>query len=369
MRLLKKIASAKIFFYCSIWLIVLLVIGTIVQKDIGLYRSQQIYFSSWFLNYEFFYLPGGRLTMTVMFMNLVSKILLSKLLSSKMLGINVTHIGVLLLLGGGFLTAYYSVEGSMSIPEGGKSNIYKDYHKIQLSLVDESHKDADHVTAFNQHMLQIGKILKDESFKGQLKILDYARNVQAVRRTQKDQNEKLKGMSKNFKFKAAPLSKEDERNQAGLMFELSGVSEEQDGIYTIFQDMSVHQHIQLNGKPWRVELTNKEYFLPFEVELVDFVKEIHPGTSMARSYHSDVIVHDGGAQRKTRIQMNEPLRLYNHTFFQSSFFQDEQSETTVLAVVKNFGRMFPYISSIIICIGLMIHLLIQLPALISRKAK
>ena len=43
--------------------------------------------------------------------------------------------------------------------------------------------------------------------------------------------------------------------------------------------------------------------------------------------------------------MNEPLRHKGYTFFQASFIDDSEIEKTVLATVKNYGRLFPYISS------------------------
>jgi len=37
--------------------------------------------------------------------------------------------------------------------------------------------------------------------------------------------------------------------------------------------------------------------------------------------------------------------------------------------VHNYGRLFPYISSIIMSIGLLLHMLVNLPALLKRKEK
>ena len=65
--------------------------------------------------------------------------------------------------------------------------------------------------------------------------------------------------------------------------------------------------------------------------------------------------------------MNEPLRHKGYTFFQASFIDDSEVETTVLATVKNYGRLFPYISSIIMSIGLLIHLLVMMPKMVKRK--
>ena len=67
--------------------------------------------------------------------------------------------------------------------------------------------------------------------------------------------------------------------------------------------------------------------------------------------------------------MNEPLRYKGYTFYQSSFIETPDGETSVLAAVKNYGRMFPYISSIIMCIGLLIHLFMKLPALFNKQKR
>ncbi len=48
-------------------------------------------------------------------------------------------------------------------------------------------------------------------------------------------------------------------------------------------------------------------------------------------------------------------------FYQSSFLENKFSDISVLAVVKNYGRLFPYISSIIMCIGILIHLILKIP--------
>ena len=48
----------------------LVVLGTLAQADIGLYESQQKYFSSWFLLLWLIPVPGGRLTLLIMFINL-----------------------------------------------------------------------------------------------------------------------------------------------------------------------------------------------------------------------------------------------------------------------------------------------------------
>ena len=60
---------------------------------------------------------------------------------------------------------------------------------------------------------------------------------------------------------------------------------------------------------------------------------------------------------------NSDLRLRNLNLNCAS--REDNIETTVLATVQNYGRTFPYISSIIMCIGILMHMLIM----VSKRFK
>ena len=59
-KLIRQLARPEIFVYSCIWLLVLLVLGTWAQRSIGLYRAQDLYFSSWVFMTGPIPLPGGR---------------------------------------------------------------------------------------------------------------------------------------------------------------------------------------------------------------------------------------------------------------------------------------------------------------------
>ena len=65
--------------------------------------------------------------------------------------------------------------------------------------------------------------------------------------------------------------------------------------------------------------------------------------------------------------MNAPLRYKGYTLYQASFAElQDGREATVLAVVQNYGRLFPYISSIIMCIGVLLQMIIRIPGLMKK---
>ena len=96
--------------------------------------------------------------------------------------------------------------------------------------------------------------------------------------------------------------------------------------------------------------------LPFSVRLVDFKRDVYPDTDKARSYSSDVMILDNGVEWPERIEMNKPLRYKGYTFYHSSFEQAAPMQPTILSVVKNKGRVFPYITTLIIPAGLLLHI-------------
>ena len=50
--------SPKIFIYTIIWMMVLVIIGTLAQRNMGLFSVQEKYFSSWFFTVLYFPVPG-----------------------------------------------------------------------------------------------------------------------------------------------------------------------------------------------------------------------------------------------------------------------------------------------------------------------
>ena len=117
---------------------VLVTVGTVSQKYVGLYASQQKYFSSYFFLFGPLPLPGGRIVLSLMLVNLISMLFKQNLWKMKKIGVIVVHLGGIMLLVGAGLTAIFSTEGSMVIEEGSKSNTVDDYHITELAIINIS---------------------------------------------------------------------------------------------------------------------------------------------------------------------------------------------------------------------------------------
>ncbi len=361
-QVIKLFSNPKIFVYTVIWFMVLVVLGTLAQKDIGLYASQQKYFSAnitWLGG--IIPAPGGRITMVIMLVNLTFMVLFKhNLWKIKKFGVLIVHIGALLLLIGGGLTAKFSSEGNMVIEEGAQSNHVDDYHDMELAVINTSNEALDEYTVFDQPILEKGNILSHENLNFNIEIISYLRNCEPLKRTA-PAGIQYRGMLKNFILSELKPEKENNRNRPGITYRITNSGSSNDGIYGIFLEQSVTQTAVINNQNYEFIIRRKRTYLPFSIELLDFKKVLHPGTGIAKSYSSEVNLVENGIPRRVLIEMNEPLRHRGYTFFQSSFIEGPAGDTTVLAAVKNYGRLFPYISSIIMSIGLLLHLLINLP--------
>lgn len=366
LRVGKTLASPKLFFYALFWLMILLTWGTVAQKAIGLYQAQERYFSSWILWLWAIPTPGGRATLTFITMNLLCKLIFASSFHPKKVGILITHLGALCLLGGGVLTAYFMTEGALVVKEGETSWYYQDFHEHELAFVG-SKDGVDEVLAFSDESLVTGAVLKHSSLPLQVEVLEMANNIEIIRR-QSAATAGEKGMLKNFIFRSLAINPEETKNMAGMRFRLKGLDDEQDGQYMIFEFMEVPQTFSVDGREVRIELRKRIHPLAFGIELLDVERQLHPGTQMPRSFKSEVhVVRPDGSKLKQTISMNRPLRTDGYTLFQTHYDINEKGEeTSVLAVVENVGRLFPYISSIIICIGILIHLVLHIPSLIRR---
>ena len=362
-KIISLLSNPKIFICTMSWMMVLVFVGTIAQKDLGLYEAQQRFFSCWIAWFGFFPSPGGRTLLVLMTINIIFFMLKPRFWLKKKAGIIVTHVGVLLLLVGGGITAWFSSEGNMIIEEGHASNFIIDLFAKELVIVDSRNLEYDEVTTIKDKLLKRRGIVEHESIPFGIEVLEYYVNCEPARRVEPPSKE-YKGLAQNFYLNPIDPDKEVELNRTGITFRVSSTGY----IYSLFLDQQVPQTVTIsNNEEYIVSLRRERTYLPFTIHLNDFKKVLHPGTDIAKSFSSDVILKDENISRPILIKMNEPLRYQNYTFYQSSFNEGPNRDTTILAVVKNYGRLFPYISSLTISLGLLIHMFMRFPAIFNRR--
>jgi hypothetical protein len=326
-------ARADLFCYALIWLMILLIIGTLAQQQEGLYLAQQHYFSVYYFWYkQMIPLPGAYSTLGFIALALLAKFYQDPWIASK-LGTHVLHLAALLLLLGGFLTAYFSQEGQLTLAPGQSHNaLTQDYH-TELIITDLTHHTTTRWDA--------------DLFKHQQQF--YEPFVFAIERYCEHCD---------LDFKPLPQPKNREEATPALTLNINTHR------YQLHVDVTHPFNITVSQKPYQIAFRHTQIPLPFSITLLSFKIDFYPKTRIARSYESVVRINDLNTTSQALISMNKPLHYKGYTFYQASFIDHPPAPpATVLAGVKNMGRHFPYLSSLLLCLGLLIHLFQRLPAL------
>lgn len=357
-----RLARPDILFWTLPFLMLVLIIGTVAQKEIGLFASQEKYFASLYYTFGFIPLPGGLTLIAILSVNLLAKFLFKSEWAWKKTGTIITHFGVLVLILGGAISFLSSKEGYLSVPQGETRNLIEDYHQRQLVI-----RGAKSILISIPHeQIQDGMKVAAADIPFTITIDKYCFNCGITRRSETEQD----GWTSPGKFMQLnnkTPDPQDERNMTGVEFSVSGAGAEKDGKYLTFDKFPKPPQITINDIVYTIAIERATRPLPFSVTLDKFERDFHPGTDMASAYKSTITVTDGDTSWPALIEMNEPLRFKGFTLYQSSFDESGSTPNTVLTVVENKGRIFPYIATLIIAFGLILHLVIRLTSKNTKK--
>ncbi len=125
----------------------------------------------------------------------------------------------------------------------------------------------------------------------------------------------------------------------------------------------------IKGKKFSFYLGNQTLKLPFELSLRNFKMDTDPGTNNPASYESFVNLFSKEGVEKHHIYMNNPLKKDNFTFYQASYFKDDQSGGygSVLSVNFDPGRFWKYLGSLLIVLGAVWHFYIRRSKLLKEQ--
>jgi len=365
--LIRPLTSVKTVVICLLFLFILTFWGTIDQVEHGLYAAQQKFFYSiFFLAFGFLPFPGAQLILWILFIHLVAVLIFRFSYRRNNVGILIIHFGLFLVLVSAFVTFYFAQESHVTLMEGEGSNISTAYHNWELSVWTQS-GNTRKVVAFDSDRFKAGEILKFDEDDFDVIVETYYPNSEAYTMRGGNPNTTFLNASEISSIKEAKKEKEPEKNFPGGIFHVK--KGQQELAMLILYGGETDPTILKNGnESYYFMLRRKRFELPFVLQLADFRMDVHPGTEVARSYESEVEIETPDSSRRTVIFMNNPLRHKDYTFYQASYSIDPFGrEASTLAVVKNIGRILPYISTIVTVLGLVTHFAMMFLQLLNRK--
>jgi hypothetical protein len=390
MQAVLALASLKLTVVLMAFAIVLVFVGTLAQVDEGIWTVVEKYFRSalvmvplqlffprdWHVGGAFPF-PGGWLIGGVMFVNMtLAYFVRYNHFTWKRTGVYILHSGLVLMMAGELITGLYAVEGSMSIDEGSASNAVVQNRYSELVVTSPTEDDPSRYlneTAVPASLLRkTGTVVRNDALPFDVEVVQYMKNS-SLRDPRPGENavgDKLAARHQvaDERPEVSGTDKKQSVDTPSAYLKLTTKDGQPLGTYlvSIYLDP---QPVKVGDRTYEVALRFKQSYLPYHVHLKEFKFDRYEGTQTARNFSSDVYVEDpqrGGKQKDVHIMMNAPLRYAGHTFYQADF--DKQTErTTILQVVRNPGWLLPYISCVLVALGMLIHFGMHLTTFLARR--
>ncbi len=387
-KFLKPIASLKLTVVIFALSIFLVFAGTLAQVNSGIWTVVDQYFRSLIVTIELqifvprdlarvpgaIWFPGGLTLGVIMLVNLIAAHTVRFKLKWKRSGMIITHLGVILLLAGEFVTGFAAEEGNMTIREGQTVNFVEDIRASELSIVDASDLKNDLVTVIPERFLHAGETIKNSLFPFTVDVVEWLPNSQILGPMQTPPERKgLADTGAASELAAIPIPRANGVDGANVDAPSAYITihdgETKIGTYLVSVYLDQPQAVTINERTYWLNLRFKRTYKPYSLHLIDFKHDLFTGTQMARNYSSQVQLVDTNrnVDREVLIYMNHPLRHAGETFYQASFLQGDAG--TVLQVVKNPGWIIPYVSCSVVTLGMLIHFGIRLVPTLKRSVR
>jgi hypothetical protein len=266
-----------------------------------------------------------------------------------------------LLLVGELVTALFAVEGNMSIDEGSWSNYVENIHRVELAVIDGSDPQTDRVTVIPQSILSRENVpIVHDDLPFDVVVEEWMSNstlygpavapAGLVPRATAGTAQKLAAAP------APPVTGVDGQSVNAPTAYIRLFDRGHDlGRYLVSLYLDQPQEVTIDGRTYTIALRFARSYKPYTLHLVDFRHDKFVGTEKPRNFSSLVRLVDAEQHedREVLIYMNHPLRYAGETFYQSAFKPGDTG--TILQVVHNPGWLLPYISCVVVSIGMMVH--------------
>lgn len=353
--------------------LILIFFGTLDQVQYGIWHTQELYFESFLVVWTFpehaplgqhlhwirIPMPGGYLLGGMLLINLLAAHFNRFKLSWAKCGIFLIHSGLILLLISELITDILAVESQMPVDEGGTSNYSQGFRENELVFIDRSHPEHDSVHAIPASLLKPGKRINVPNTPLSIRTVRYHGNAEIGRATSGSPAESIatRGAAVRMGIIVNPKPEtysEDEINTVTAFVEVIK-GEDSLGTWLVSNVMDERfppQMVDAGDRSFEIALRFTRHYYPFEIELIDFKHEKYPGTEVPFNFSSEVKVthQDSTKNQKALIYMNHPLRYEGLTFFQASFAN--QDKTSIFQVVRNPGWLLPYLSVLLMGLGM-----------------
>jgi hypothetical protein len=375
-RLTKVFTSLKLTVVCLTLAMLLVFFGTLAQVDLGLYKAQNEFFRSFLIywgpkgaDWKIPVFPGGYLIGGLLLINLIAAHYSRFGFRKDKFGIIITHLGLILLLMGQLATDMLSTESSLHLRNGEAKNYSESDRLTELAVIGKVDPKTDQVVAIPDSRLAGGSVIRTPELPFAVRVKHFYRNSLLVAQPTAgfEKSGATRGPGPDVWIREEPrTTKMDERDTPSALVELEADGKSL-GSWLVSTRLAAPQTVTFNGRAYDLILRLRRYYIPFNLQLLEFKHDIYAGTDIPKNFSSQVRVLNPatGEDREVKIKMNTPLRYGGLTFYQASFDQDDRG--SILEVVRNPSWVTPYLACLLVGVGLGVQFLSHLVPFVKRR--
>jgi len=329
---LSVVASLEVTTICLLWLFGLTLAGTLYQLNHSIQQTVAAFFHAWLVFAGPVPLPGAQLAFLVLGLNLIAATFIRIPWRWDKIGLIIVHIGLVAMIVGG-MTQRFSRRESILVLAEGQSDTYsydvRNWELVVGDAGDERYPLRSLPESIDGRKLSLLEYLPDAlpSTEGP----DTVRNIERYR----------------------SLVVPDQPSSSPVPGALLQVGSE-----TVLLHGNDRFGTRLEGG-LVVRIEPARYAMAAEIQLDEFEAEFFQGSTTPRSFTSHVTVVQDGSERQAVISMNNPLRLRETTVFQLAYDANVNRDVSIFQVVRNPLRWTTYVVSLVIAVGLLLHLFIR----------
>lgn len=393
LKVIQPLASLRLTVVLFVLSIVIVFCGTLAQVDAGIWTVVSKYFRSLFVWIPFqiffprtmsvtggFPFPGGWLIGSLLLVNLLAAHAVRFKLTRKRSGVLILHLGLIIMMVSELVTGLFAVEGNMTIENGRSANFLEHRDVTELAIIDPSDPKTDDVVVIPQALLRRGGRISHEALPFDVETVRYMVNSSEPKEVPSGFNNPATAGDglKLTSVEKPEVSGTDAEQKLDLASAYVTITKkgsgEALGTYLVsiwFSALSDRptQQLTVDGKTYEIALRFKRSYKPYTLQLLKFTHEVYPATDTPKDFRSRVRLIDPtrNEDREVEIYMNEPLRYEGETFYQSGFLPGDKG--TILQVVRNPGWLMPYVSCVLVALGMLIHFGIHLVGFLRSSVK
>jgi hypothetical protein len=367
------LVSLKLTVALLVFGMLLVFAATLDQVNLGIWAVQEKYFRS-FIVYGRFgdfavpMFPGGYLIGGLLLANLIAAHVYRFSLTWRKLGIQLAHLGLILLLLGELFTGILQEDFQMRIGRGETVNYAESFRDNELVLIDVTDPQFDEVVAIPAPLLEKGRTIQHPKLPFRVvPRLYYPNSILQMRPENGPASPATAGLGPQLMAAPQPITyRENERNVPTAFVELQGADGSL-GTYLVSTSLLRAQPFAHAGRQWKIALRVRRLYQPFSLTLNELRHDVYPGTQIPKNFSSRVQLRtpDGSEDREVLIYMNNPLRFAGQTFYQ--YQMDRSSGFSVLQVVRNPSWLMPYIACTLMTLGLTFQFGFHLVGFVTRR--